>query len=35
MNGPRFKVFAFVCVVVVSVLALVAFGVTVADLFGF
>ena len=35
VNGPRFKVFAFVCVVVVSVLALAAFGVTVASWFGF
>ena len=34
VNGPRFKVFAFVCVVVVSVLAIAAFGVTVAQLFG-
>lgn len=34
VNGPRFKVFAFVCVVAVSVLAVAAFGVTVADLFG-
>jgi Mn2+/Fe2+ NRAMP family transporter len=33
VNGPRFKIFAFVCVVVVSVLALVAFAVTVADSF--
>ena len=29
VNGPRFKVFAIICVVVVSVLALAAFGVTV------
>src|SRR3954463_1569853 len=35
VNGPRFKVFAFICVVVVSVLALAAFGVTVASWFGF
>jgi Mn2+/Fe2+ NRAMP family transporter len=34
VNGPRFKVFAFVCVVVVSVLAVAAFGVTVASWFG-
>lgn len=34
VNGPRFKAFAFVAICVVSVLALVAFGVTVADLFG-
>lgn len=34
VNGPRFKVFAFVCVVVVSVLAVAAFGVTVAQLVG-
>jgi len=34
VNGPRFKVFAFVCVVVVSVLALAALGVTVAGWFG-
>lgn len=34
VNGPRFKMFAFVCVVAVSVLAIAAFGVTVADLFG-
>lgn len=33
VNGPRFKMFAFVCVVAVSVLAIAAFGVTVADLF--
>jgi Mn2+/Fe2+ NRAMP family transporter len=35
VNGPRFKVFAFICVVVVSVLALAAFGVTVASWFGY
>jgi len=35
VNGPRFKVFAFICVVLVSVLALAAFGVTVASWFGF
>jgi NRAMP (natural resistance-associated macrophage protein)-like metal ion transporter len=34
VNGPRFKVFAFVCIVVVSALALVAFVVTVAGLAG-
>jgi Mn2+/Fe2+ NRAMP family transporter len=34
VNGPRFKVFAFVAISVVSVLAVVAFGVTVADLLG-
>jgi Mn2+/Fe2+ NRAMP family transporter len=34
VNGPRFKVFAFICVVVVSVLAVAAFGVTVASWFG-
>ena len=35
VNGPRFRVFAFVCVVVVSALALTAFGVTVAQALGF
>ncbi len=34
VNGPRFKVFAFVCVLVVSVLAVAAFVVTVSQLFG-
>ncbi|MGZ4712993.1 MAG: NRAMP family divalent metal transporter [Acidimicrobiia bacterium] len=34
VNGPRFKVFAFVCVVVVSLLALTAFGVTVGQAAG-
>jgi Mn2+/Fe2+ NRAMP family transporter len=34
VNGPRFKVFATICVVVVSVLAVVALGVTVATWLG-
>lgn len=34
VNGPRFKVFAFVAISLVSVLALAAFGVTVAQAFG-
>ncbi|MEP6623012.1 MAG: divalent metal cation transporter [Acidimicrobiia bacterium] len=34
VNGPRFRVFAFLCVVVVSVLAIAALGVTVAQAFG-
>jgi Mn2+/Fe2+ NRAMP family transporter len=34
VNGPRFKVFALISVVVVSILALAAFGVTVASAFG-
>ena len=35
VNGPRFKVFALISVVVVSILALAAFGVTVASALGF
>jgi Mn2+/Fe2+ NRAMP family transporter len=35
INGPRFKVFAFVCVAVVSLLALATLGVTVASWFGY
>ena len=35
VNGPRFRVFALICVIVVSVLAVSAFGVTVAQFFGF
>ena len=35
VNGPRFKVFAFICVVLVSVLALAAFIVTIAQGLGF
>ncbi len=34
VNGPRFKVFAFVCVVVVSVLAVATIGVSVISWFG-
>ena len=35
VNGPRFRVFALVCVIAVSVLAITALGVTVAQAFGF
>ena len=34
VNGPRFRVFALLCVVVVSVLAIAALGVTVAQALG-
>jgi Mn2+/Fe2+ NRAMP family transporter len=35
VNGPRFRVFALVCVIAVSVLAIAALGVTIAQAFGF
>ncbi len=35
VNGPRFRVFALICVIVVSVLAVSAFGVTVFRALGF
>ena len=34
VNGPKFRAFALICVVVVSALAIAAFGVTVAQFFG-
>lgn len=35
VNGPKFRAFALICVVVVSALAITAFGVTVAQALGF
>lgn len=34
VNGPRFRVFAFICVVMVSILALAALGFTIFDAVG-
>ena len=35
VNGPHFRVVALVCVIAVSVLAITALGVTIAQAFGF
>src|SRR6476469_592990 len=35
VNGPHFRAFALVCVIAVSVLAIAALGVTIAQAFGF